>query len=474
MTDILVLSVGTSTDPLKQCITRLRPRRVVFVCSQDTRNLVDEIRGEVRIEDFDPGRDVEVLSQGPRDVGDTSRPSASSEIDQLHSVYIRCRDLLLRLSREEPGSRISVDYTGGTKTMATGLGLAAIDDGRVELMLTQGSRRSGASSITGNSAPIPVDSGSIQFRRLLADGLPVLLQRHDYAAAQASVANVLRMRLEGSTARSLRQLEDLLLAFDAWDRWDLDRAQSLLKDHAAETAIRTEFLFPLQRLIQSCHLLNTPKTKQVGNEAGDETHGSTAHLGSEKEKLSPEEKAINAIKNRRIHGFEAVEDLLLNATRRAGQERYDDAVGRLYRALELTAQLLLLIDHGGIRTGDLQLELVPESLRPALDARRSSEKDRIELGLTASFDLLADLHDPVGGEWRRRRGEFVDALQARNHSLLAHGFRPVSYADWQRLDGGLGGFIRSVLDRRRGSLPPLLQLPTTLADLGLAELGSCS
>ena len=78
MTDILVLSVGTTTEPLKQCIARIRPRRVVFICSQDTRNLVDEIHGNVRIEDFDPTRDVEVLSQRPPAPGDTSLPSASS------------------------------------------------------------------------------------------------------------------------------------------------------------------------------------------------------------------------------------------------------------------------------------------------------------------------------------------------------------------------------------------------------------
>jgi hypothetical protein len=42
------------------------------------------------------------------------------------------------------------------------------------------------------------------------------------------------------------------------------------------------------------------------------------------------------------HGYEIVEDLLLNAERRAMQDRYDDAVGRLYRALELLVQIRLL------------------------------------------------------------------------------------------------------------------------------------
>ena len=36
-----------------------------------------------------------------------------------------------------------------------------------------------------------------------------------------------------------------------------------------------------------------------------------------------------------------VEDLLLNAERRAIQGRYEDAIGRIYRAIELIAQIRL-------------------------------------------------------------------------------------------------------------------------------------
>ncbi|MDM7954095.1 MAG: TIGR02710 family CRISPR-associated CARF protein [Cyanobium sp. CZS 25K] len=428
MSEILVLSLGTSPEPIVQCITRLRPRRVVFVCSEGTRSLVDDVRRQVRIEAFDPDRDVEVL--------------ASNDIDQLHSVYCRCRDLLQRVRREMPAARISVDYTGGTKTMATGLGLAAIDDGRVILTLTTIERRKpGESAITGNSIPIPVQSGAIQFRRFFTDGLQPLLQRHNYAAAQAAVAIQLQLHHDEAATSSLRRLDGLLLAFDAWDRWDLDHAESLLRDHASDSVVRDSFLFPLQRVIQSRNLLTSAGSPRL---------------------------------QRSIHGFEAVEDLLLNAARRACQERYDDAVGRLYRSLELTAQLLLLIDHGGIRTGDLQLELLPDALRAAWEEKRNRDKNRIELALTFSFDLLADLGDPVGEEWRSRRSEFIDALQVRNQSLLAHGFRPVTYADWQRLDGVLGGFLRTLLGLRRGDLAPLRQLPVTLAELGLNDATSSS
>ena len=46
-------------------------------------------------------------------------------------------------------------------------------------------------------------------------------------------------------------------------------------------------------------------------------------------------------RSKKSSGYEKVGDLLRNAERRAAQSRFDDAVARLYRALELFAQLRL-------------------------------------------------------------------------------------------------------------------------------------
>jgi CRISPR-associated protein (TIGR02710 family) len=62
------------------------------------------------------------------------------------------------------------------------------------------------------------------------------------------------------------------------------------------------------------------------------------------------------------NGYELVEDLVLNAERRAKMERYDDAVGRLYRALELLAQVHLWRRYE-IKTGEVDLSKLPDALR---------------------------------------------------------------------------------------------------------------
>jgi CRISPR-associated protein (TIGR02710 family) len=164
------------------------------------------------------------------------------------------------------------------------------------------------------------------------------------------------------------------------------------------------------------------------------------------------------------HGFETVEDLLNNAERCAYQERFDDAVGRLYRAMELAAQLALKLHHQ-LETGAIDLEKLPESLRGRYALKQEQlGGTALKLGLRASYDLLAELRDPVGICWTDRRQKLLDALNTRNNSLFAHGFRSIDYSAWMPFRDVLGGFLRDVValqdsDQKCSALP---QLPSRL------------
>jgi CRISPR-associated protein (TIGR02710 family) len=181
----------------------------------------------------------------------------------------------------------------------------------------------------------------------------------------------------------------------------------------------------------------------------------------------------------RGHGLEAVEDLLRNAERRASQSRYDDAVGRLYRAMELTAQILLKIDvknktgGAGIDTGDVAIERLPEAIRSAYEQKRDqrAEDGKLKIGLQDSYDLLAALEHPVGLRWSENRSRLVDRLQIRNNSLFAHGFASIQYQQWKSLQEAFGGFLQSAIDDalQRGKGTALAQLPSQLQDLLLLE-----
>ena len=153
MTDVLIVTLGTSPEPIINCITSLRPDRVVFLCSLESHKLIDPVRSKVPLPDFDQERDVVVLQQR---LAGKQNAAMLNELDQLDRVYLRALDIFERVRSENRGCRIIADYTGGTKTMTTGLAMAAIDDGAVRLHLTISDRSRGQSALSGYSSPAAV------------------------------------------------------------------------------------------------------------------------------------------------------------------------------------------------------------------------------------------------------------------------------------------------------------------------------
>lgn len=449
MNTVLIVTLGTSPEPIINCISSLRPDRVVFLCSSESQHLVDRVLSHVPLPDYQAERDLVVLQQ--RLTAKDSK-DVENELDQLDRVYVRALDLFARVREEERLCRIIADYTGGTKTMTTGLAMAAIDDGDVMLHLTISDRSRGQVSLAGYSAPVVVGTAAIHARRLRECELPLLLKRHDYEAARQAVRRVQGIAdPDPKTRQWLQWLETLLVGLDAWDRFDHRRAHDVL-DSLQDPSLREPLLFPLKRVIASRRLLDKEAEEQRW----------------------PQMKG---------HGLEAVEDLLRNAERRAAQERYDDAVGRLYRAIELTEQLLLKlavtaqVGAAGIDTASLDPDQLPQDIQSRWRekaARQTSGEggNTLKIGLVDGFDLLADLGHPTGLEWQRRRPQLVNAMTTRNNSLFAHGFAPVGYGGWRELEHQVGGFLKTAIathsalvtgsEKTPASLP---QLPSTLKEL---------
>jgi CRISPR-associated protein (TIGR02710 family) len=119
-------------------------------------------------------------------------------------------------------------------------------------------------------------------------------------------------------------------------------------------------------------------------------------------------------------------DLLNNARRRIDGERYDDALARLYRVVELLSQVLLLswnIDdiEGKIHFTDLR-KILPDRKDVSLYARRTDKKGVIRIGLRSKFMLLDDLGMQDAASYYLYLEPF---LRIRNDSILAHGLSPV-------------------------------------------------
>jgi CRISPR-associated protein (TIGR02710 family) len=433
MKTVLLVTVGGSHQPIVTAIQTLNPDRVIFICSDGPKGSISQVTGkgspcevrkgsevierlpniptQMRLRDFDPDRDV-VLLHNP---------------DDFAECYAAITRKIAEINQTEAGLVLMADYTGGTKTMSVTLALSALDFG-AKLMLTTGDRRDlirvNRGEMTEQASIAPV-----VMQRVLEQDIPAMVADYNYAAALQKLRQ-LRVNQDGSPEmrNKIRQLFDLCSAFDAWDRFDHLEAWEALRPWMKIRLVSSLGRF-LKQVIHSRGLLDNTFESAEGSKG---------------------------------HGYEIVQDLLLNAQRRAHQQRYDDAVGRAYRALELLAQVRLNQEYG-IQTGNVNIALLPETLRPQYEAHRS-HNGKIELPLLRSYQLLTQLEgDPVGQLFQARESLIKDSLKIRNASLFAHGFRPITRPDFeQTIETTWIRFIQDTLTELVGSsqAPAAPQLPT--------------
>ncbi len=333
--------------------------------------------------------------------------------DNLNDCYLAAAAAIDRAHARWPDASVLVDYTGGTKSMTAGLAAAALDDGRCEIQVVTGVRADLNKVKDKTEFVRPVLVWDVQVRRRL-QLVREFLRHFDYAAATRALEETARRYSSPETEATLNRWITLSRAFDAWDRFDHSEARELLQAVPDGFVAYKTFLGVL--------------TQQTG------------------------------------HGFEPVEDLLRNAERRSAQGRYDDATGRLYRAIEMTAQIWLNQKYG-VDTGDVDLSRVPESQRSSLERHRN-DKGRVKIGLLAAWDLVAAYpDDPLQPLVESSRDRLLNFLSVRNNSLFAHGTHPISAHDYKRHAPFVSGFLKQAIElairatgkRRVAELP---QLPT--------------
>lgn len=416
MTKILFITVGGSHQPIVTSITSQKPDRIVFACSDGARGSKSQIIGEGKPCEVRKGSDViEALPNIPTQLGLGDRFNVEIDLvliqepDNLSECYNKINQKIRQVKQESPSAEIVADYTGGTKTMSVALATAALD-AEITLFLTTSTTRQNLIKVESGERTRKAAVTGVVMTRTVEKALPVYLQNYNYTAAIADLQNLIQStELIPEQLRQIDELLDQCEGFDAWDRFDHRVALSRLQPYMKQANIHPYGLF-LKKVIASRGQLDT--------------------------KFDASEGIVG-------HGYEVVEDLLLNADRRASQKRYDDAVGRLYRAIELLEQTRLF-KHYDILTGDVDVAKLPENLQPEYEARKASNsKKKLQLALFQSYDLLSKLHnDPLGELFLVYKERINHCLEIRNHSLFAHGFQPINEIGYREFNKIIGEFIR--------------------------------
>jgi CRISPR-associated protein (TIGR02710 family) len=266
--------------------------------------------------------------------------------------------------------------------MSTGLVVALLEDEQAELRLVTGARSNLEKIASNDGYATPASVGRVRLNLRIRDA-GLLWSNHAYSEA-AKLLQHLPTPRETDLRNDLQRARDLSLAFAAWDRFDHAQAFALLERYRPLLGAKhPEWYNVLKKLTEA---------------------------GADREPLR-------------------LFDLYLNARRRAASERFDDAIARLYRLLEWSAQWLLK-EVSGLDTSNLPEDCIPEGLAIPLN-----REGRRQAGLFQAWELLSR-HGPapIPTLWEQERETLLDLLKLRNHSILAHGFVPLQPSDWKRLE----------------------------------------
>ena len=123
-------------------------------------------------------------------------------------------------------------------------------------------------------------------------------------------------------------------------------------------------------------------------------------------------------------------DLINNAKRRIEENKYDDAVARLYRAIELFSQIKLKEYGFDDLNEDQKKEFNIDNIKlkgigTGKYEKYADETGKIKLGLEMKFELLNDLGFIKAKEIYLENNHLKNLLKKRNNSILAHGLKPV-------------------------------------------------
>ncbi|MCK6556853.1 TIGR02710 family CRISPR-associated CARF protein [Candidatus Binatia bacterium] len=385
MARAMIVSVGGSAEPLAVTLGEEKPEFVCFLASHRSVDEIAKIKDAVKVSTGGAFKDEKEIVDSAED---------------LVECYRKALACIERVRRQGfPESEMLIDYTGGTKVMSAAVAMAAAAYG-VRFSYVGGDRRTkdGLGVVESGSERRRIDRNPLELfaveeKRRIAQHF----NSHQYDAAAVMMGDLLP-KLQEPHRALLDAVRDLLVGYAAWDRFDHRTA-------------RRELGKGRHRLEELVRAAQAGEYSNVLSQAAENVRF-----------LESLDRDTNGFHNLRMP---LVGDLVANAERRLAERKYDDAVARLYRAIEMRGQIAFEAEFAH-PTNKVPPTVLPERVRAEYVSRyAAADKGLLKLPLEATYRALAAVDDAVGKEFVARYEEVSQLQGARNDSILAHGIQPM-------------------------------------------------
>lgn len=383
---ILFMTVGTGQgieDGICFSINDHNPDKIVFFATQDALQKKKDII-EARISNIKK----EWILLPEEENFDALADFMCQQINQLKQQY--------------PKSEFAIDATFGTKAMTSALIVAAYYNDIDKLSYVSGAKRDEHGKvISGTEKIIKGRMNLFKIRNVLKEAVQ-LFNECLYMPAKHLIEN-----------------HESLIG----EKLDLSKQLKALKMFTEMQICREAFSFN-----EAGEIL-----KRLGEEYPSE---GALFLNIEPEKFKEYSqefyRKFSEIENNPVHP-KRLGELISSAKRSAKIGRFDDAVARLYRAVEFIGQVALY-NKGLYNPEENKFSLdekisdkIPEDLKEAIQNRRP-------IGLRGIYTYLYYLgYTKAQSVYNPETNLYNDVLNLRNKSILAHGFKPLSEESFKRI-----------------------------------------
>jgi len=401
MPKALIVSLGGTPEPVIKSIETHRPDYLYFFSSQDS-NSKEYPNVKKKLDEAGVNPKIESV--------------IVDDVNDLVLCYDKAHEIASKIEKEGiPPDSVVVDYTGGTKNMSAALVLATVTKG-YSFSYVGGKERtkdglgivvSGTEEVKPSLSPWQVLL--VEDRKKMA----LFFNSYQFSAAK-DIARKLTAVLGGLDKAIYESLSELIEGYRLWDSFEhksalttIEKSKDKLAEHLRYKAdsILSGFL---ERVNLSLGFLKnmSDKTRNFKD----------------------------------IHTC-LIFDLFYNAKRRAQEGKYDDAVARLYRALEMIGQVEFQKKFG-CPTSDVKVEELPESLRDEMKRKHTAHDGKVRIPLYDTFRVLREANNRFGQLFFECEDEINKILAVRNSSILAHGVTPVSREAFEKLSAIVDDFLK--------------------------------
>ncbi|MCR5608720.1 MAG: TIGR02710 family CRISPR-associated protein [Lachnospiraceae bacterium] len=420
--EYLIVSVGTSYEPIVLNILLLKPKQILFLYTEKTHKYLDKIVELCKLK--------QTMFQ-KRNIHETNPLDIYREIK---SIYLEWR---------KP-EKIYIDFTGGTKSMSAAAAMAGaminiqlVYVGTEDYLTDFRKPRPGSENLYFIDNPLQI-FGDLQIEQAI-----VLFEQGNYSGARMKFEEIKEQVPEPEIRQQMEFLYLMSSGYEQWDSLDFIKASDYFKE--------------LHKKMQRDRLMHPTYALMDCFEKLSRQNDILQDMAKIPEIIANKKNMIILKTDKYIYPLIYI--MYSNAMLREKQEKYDMATLLLYRVLEMIEQKRLA--NYGLYVSDMQYQSVIYNEEKHKDYLVVSEAERLtklkesvfkvkkilfgkfasdflpdRVSLLEGFVILFALRDEI---CIMKTGKNLDKLRRirsmvylRNNSIFAHGLGPVSYDDYKK------------------------------------------